>query len=77
LKKMRLKKDAHSIREAQWIVGELIWLVTRRRPGLLHVTSQMSMLTTRKPLLVRTMAALETQTSKPNMEKLKHRDAWW
>ena len=37
------------VREAQRVVGELIWLVTRCRPDIMYVTSVMSTLTTRQP----------------------------
>jgi len=44
------------VREAQRVVGELIWLVTRCRPDIMYATSLMSTLTTRKPLKVMRMA---------------------
>ena len=47
---------AAQVKEAQRIVGELIWLVTRCRPELMHVVSKMASLTTRQPLKVKKMA---------------------
>ena len=45
-----------AIKEAQKIVGECIWLVTRCRPDIMYVVSKMSMLSTRKPKKVALMA---------------------
>ena len=47
---------AGQIKEAQRVVGELIWLVTRCRPELMFVISKMASLTTKKPLKVQRMA---------------------
>jgi len=44
------------VKEAQRVVGELIWLVTRCRPDIMFATSLMSTLTTRKPVKVMKMA---------------------
>ena len=44
------------VKEAQRVVGELIWLVTRCRPDIMYATASMSTLTTRKPLKVMRMA---------------------
>ena len=44
------------IKEAQRVVGELIWLVTRCRPDIMYATALMSALTTKKPLKVMKMA---------------------
>ena len=44
------------VREAQRVVGELVWLVTRCRPDIMFVLSRMSIWTTRKPKLVLAMA---------------------
>ena len=44
------------VREAQRVVGELIWLVTRCRPDIMYATSLMASLTTRKPQKVMRMA---------------------
>lgn len=50
------RKTAANMKEAQRIVGELIWLVTRCRPDLMYPVSVMSMLSTRRPKRVQTMA---------------------
>ena len=44
------------VKEAQRVVGELIWLVTRCRPDIMYATALMAALTTRKPLKVMKMA---------------------
>ena len=44
------------VREAQRIVGELVWLVTRCRPDLMYALSRMAIWTTRKPQQVIKMA---------------------
>ena len=55
-RKVSDEKKIEVIREAQRVVGELIWLVTRCRPDLMYVTSRMSSLSTRNPQLVLQMA---------------------
>ena len=45
----RHEEKAAKVKEAQRIVGELIWLVTRCRPDIMYATSWMASLTTRKP----------------------------
>ena len=44
------------VREAQRIVGELVWLVTRCRPDLMYALNRMAVWTTRQPGRVITMA---------------------
>ena len=44
------------VREAQRIVGELVWLVTRCRPDLMYVLNRMAVWTTRQPDRVASMA---------------------
>ena len=55
-RKVSDERKIEVIREAQRVVGELIWLVTRCRPDLMYVTSRMSSLSTRNPQLVLQMA---------------------
>lgn len=50
------EKTVASIRESQRIVGELIWLVTRCRPDVMFVVSQLASLSTRQPRRVQRMA---------------------
>lgn len=50
------QKTAPNMKEAQRIVGKLMWLVTRCRPDLMYPVSVMSMLSTRRPKRVQTMA---------------------
>lgn len=44
------------VREAQRIVGELVWLVTRCRPDLMYALNRMAVWTTRQPGRVISMA---------------------
>ena len=46
------EEKAQRIKDAQRIVGELIWLVTRRRPDIMYVTSVMAANTAKNPLKV-------------------------
>ena len=43
------EEKAAKVKEAQGVVGELIWLVTRCRPDIMYATSWMASLTTRRP----------------------------
>ena len=43
------EKTVEKVREAQRIVGELTWLVTRCRPDIMYVMSRISRWTTRRP----------------------------
>ena len=49
-------RSIEKVREAQRLVGELTWLVTRCRPDLRYVLSRMSRWTTRRPAKVTEMA---------------------
>ena len=55
-KQLEPSKALAQIREAQRIVGELVWLVTRCRPDLMFVLNRMAVLTTRHPERVIDMA---------------------
>ena len=45
-------KDKEMIREAQRVVGELVWISTKTRPDLCYTVSRMATLITRDPLQV-------------------------
>ena len=49
-------KTPSMVKEAQRVVGELIWLVTRCRPDLMYATTKMASWTTRNPKKVLDMA---------------------
>jgi len=49
-------KTPAEVKEAQKVVGELIWLVTRCRPDLMYVTTKMASWSTRNPRKVLDMA---------------------
>ena len=54
--KEEVNRTPGEVKEAQRVVGELIWLVTRCRPDIMYVTALMAALTTRRPLKVLRMA---------------------
>ena len=45
-----------AVREAQRVVGELVWLVTRSRPDIMYALSRMAALSTKKPKKVLVLA---------------------
>ena len=49
-------RTVENVREAQRVVGELVWLVTRSRPDLMYVLSRMASLSTKRPKKVVSMA---------------------
>ena len=49
-------KEISQVREAQRIVGELVWLSTKSRPDLMYVISKMGSMITRNPEAVPQMA---------------------
>ena len=54
--KQEAERTPGEIREAQRVVGERIWLVTRCRPNIMYSAALMSTLTAAKPLKVTRMA---------------------
>ena len=48
--KEEIERTFGEVKEAQRVVGELIWLVTRCRPDIMYATALMAALTTKKPL---------------------------
>ena len=52
-----MSKTPEEIKEAQRVVGELIWLVTRCRPDLMYAITKMAAWSTRNPRKVLSMAA--------------------
>lgn len=51
-----VQKELKDVREAQRIVGELVWLSTRCRPDLMYTVSKLAMLITKDPRQVRELA---------------------
>jgi len=50
------KKEAGDVKEAQRVVGEVMWVMTRTRPDLLHTTSMLASQILKKPKAVREAA---------------------